>query len=122
MSSIKSPRLTLSSPPIWSTVNVTSLVDIYEYRTSILLISYGVTLLVALVANILGLIAFRYNEVVMDMSFSSTASATQDTHLVDEVHYKHRGSIPIPKHVNKKKVLFGMLSSGGWGFYVPSEK
>jgi hypothetical protein len=103
-------------------VNVTNLVDLYEYHTSTLLISYGVTLLAALISNILGLIAFHHNEVVMDKSFSSTASATQHTHLLDMEHYKRRGSIPIPKPVSQKKVQFKKLSGGGWGFYVLPEK
>ena len=118
---MSSPRLTLSSSPVLSTVNVTNLIDLYEYRTSTLLISYGVTLLAALGANILGLIAFGRNEVVMDKSFSSTASATQHTHLVDEENYGRRGSIPIPKSVREKKVQFRKLSGGGWGFYVVPE-
>ena len=109
-----------SSPSIRSTVNVTTPVEVYGYHASTLLISYCVTILAVLIANILGLIAFHRNEVILDRSFSSTASATQHTHLVDEKHYVRRGST-IPRPVGAKKVLFQKLDGGGWGFYVLNE-
>ena len=120
MSRLTFLRLTLNRPSILSTVNVTTPVEVYGYHISTLLISYVVTILAVSVANILGLIAFHRNEVITNRCFSSTASATQHTNLIDEEHYMRRGST-IPRPVGAKKVLFQKLDGGGWGFYVLNE-
>jgi hypothetical protein len=104
-----------------SSVVVTSIVDLYDYHSLTLLISYGAAILVALIANILGFIAFWRNEVRIDKSFSWTASATQHTNLLDEGHYNRRGSIPIPSLIRGKRVIFKKIASGGWGFKVVEE-
>lgn len=98
--------------------------DVYAYHTQTLLVSYGMALLAAAAANIMGLVAFTRNEVRMDKTFSSTASATQHTHLLDEVHYGRRGSLPVPGRVREKRVKFRRLRQpgGGWGFEVIVEE
>jgi hypothetical protein len=110
-------HLTLSSPSVMSTVNVTNSVEVYAYHSSTLLITYGVSVAAALLANIMGLAAFHYNEIVMDRSFSSIASATQHTSLVPEEHHEPRGSV-IQRLVGERKVLFKKLDSGGYGIIV----
>lgn len=97
---------------------MTSIVDLYDYHSLTLLISYGAAIFVALIANILGFIAFRRNEVRIDKSFSWTASATQHTNLFDEEHHNRRGSIPIPSPIRGKRVIFEKIAGGGWGFKV----
>jgi hypothetical protein len=99
-------------------VDVTVLVDRYQYRTGVLWGAYGAALFAAIVANIIGLVAFHYNKARMDKSFSFTASATQHTDMLDEEHFGRRGSIPVPTEVKKKKLLFTELRDGGWGFIV----
>ncbi len=74
----------------------------------------------ALIANIIGWIAFDLNKISVDKSFSFTASATQHTHLIDREHYHHRGSLPMPVGVKQKVVKFEPLPQpeGGYGFVV----
>jgi hypothetical protein len=105
-------------PFINSSVIMTSVVDVYDYHSLTLLSSYGAAIFVALIANILGFIAFWRNEVRIDKSFSWTASATQHTNLLDEGHYNRRGSIPIPSPIKGKRVIFKKIDGGGWGFKV----
>jgi len=97
---------------------VTSIVNLYGYHSLTLLSSYGTAIFVALIANILGFIAFWRNEVRIDTSFSWTASATQHTNLLDEGLYNRRGSVPIPSPIKVKRVIFEKIDSGGWGFKV----
>jgi hypothetical protein len=97
---------------------VTNIVDLYDYHSLTLLSSYGAAIFVTLIANILGFIAFWRNEVRMDKSFSSTASATQHTNLFGEGHYDRRGSTPIPPPIRGKRVVFEKIVGGGWGFEV----
>jgi len=108
-------------PFINSSVVVTSVVDLYDYHSLTLLSSYGAAIFVALIANILGFIAFRRNEVRIDKSFSWTASATQHTNLLDKEHYNRRGSTPIPSPIWGKRVIFRKIVDGGWGFKVVRE-
>jgi hypothetical protein len=110
----------LLAPTVQREVQVTSLVAVYDYKAVTLLSAYGAALFAALIADVLGLVAFRKNRARMDKSFSFTASATQHTGLVDEVHHGRKGSIPIPREVLGKKVLFRELGGGGggWGFVV----
>lgn len=105
-----------------SSVAVTSVVDLYDYHSLTLLSSYGAAIFVALIANILGFIAFWRNEVRIDKSFSLTASATQHTNLLDEEHHNRRGSIPIPPPIRGKRVIFEKIDGGGWGFKVVREE
>jgi hypothetical protein len=101
-----------------SSVVVKSIVDLYDYHSLTLLSSYGAAIFVALIANLLGFIAFRRNEARIDKTFSWTASATQHTNLVDEEHYNRRGSTPIPSTIRGKRVIFKKIVGGGWGFEV----
>lgn len=76
--------LTGCSPAINATVVVTNTVNLYAYHTSTLLLSYGITLLVAVIANALGAIAFRRNGYSYDLSFASIVSATNNVLLLKE--------------------------------------
>jgi hypothetical protein len=109
-------------PFINSSVVVTSAVDVYNYHSLTLLSSYGAAIFVALIANILGFIAFRRNEVRIDKTFSWTASATQHTNLVDKEHYSRRGSVPIPSPIKGKRVIFKKMLDGGWGIEVVDQE
>lgn len=97
-----------------SSVNITNLVDVYEYHWPTLIISYMSALLVALIAVILGLIAFTCNKVKADWSFSFLASVMQHTPLVDD--RARRGSAPVPNEAREKRLVFRELGDGGWGF------
>ena len=120
----QTPADAISRPGVPTKINVTTPTDVYAYHTQTLLISYGTALLAATAAGIMGLVAFARNAVRMDKSFSSTASATQHTHLVDEAHYGRRGSIPVPGRVREKRLKFRQLrrAGGGWGFVVEEEE
>jgi hypothetical protein len=97
-------------------VAVTNTVNLYAYHTATLLLSYGITLLVAVIANALGAIAFRQNGYSYDLSFSSIVSATNNTTLLDEPDYPRRGSLPLPGDAEKILVSVGELDGGGVGF------
>lgn len=106
-----------------SPVNITSLVDLYEYHSGVLIASYSVLFFVASVANILGWIAFYDNEFRADRSFLFTASSMQHTYIVDEGDYARRGSIPVPTGALEKRLLFKKMEDGwGWGFVVLVEE
>jgi hypothetical protein len=104
------------SPAINSTVTVTNVVNLYAYRTTTLLLSYGMTLLVAVIANVLGSIAFLRNGYSYDRGFSSIVSATNNTTLLEDPHHHRRGSWPLPLDAKKMPVSFGDLPGGGVGF------
>jgi len=88
----------------------------YTYHTATLLLSYGITLLVAVIANALGAIAFWWNGCSYDLSFSSTVSATNNMTLLDERHHPRRGSLPLPEDIEKRLVSLRELDGGGVGF------
>jgi hypothetical protein len=89
---------------------------------STLLISYGATLLASFIAIIMGLIAIHYNESdVMDMNFSTTATALHGLDIVEQRDHGRRGSAPAPPKVRQTRLRFTKFPEAngkkqGWGF------
>ena len=95
-------------------VTIYSTVSIWAYHEPILHIAYGATFLAAACSALLGLVAFHYNGINVDFKFSTIASATHESNIIDD-HRKSRGSIQPPE-VRDKTVKFQPHTDGGWGF------
>jgi hypothetical protein len=95
---------------------VTNIVDLYKYRSQNLLLAYGLALLVALIANVLGIIAFWCNGVSVGRTWTDVVSATTDIQLFQEPHRKRRASLPFPDDLEKKMVTVAVMPEGGYSF------
>jgi hypothetical protein len=77
---------------------------------------YGIALLVAASANVLGIIAMLRNGVTIDRKWSSIVSATTGITLLEERHWERRASQPFPQEANEKEVIIVRLVDGGFTF------
>jgi hypothetical protein len=95
---------------------VINTVDLYQYRSLNLLLAYGMALLVATSANVLGITAILRNGVSIDRKWSSIVSATTGITLLEERHWSRRASQPFPDDAKSKEVIIVRLVDGGFTF------
>lgn len=110
--------LSLISNPLMSPAtptNVTSshLVNIYSYHPRNVFITYAIVFTFAILANGLGLFAYRNNGVSHDNSFSSIVCTTRDVHLSDLNIHERLGALPLDEKVANTRLRFG--GEGGKG-------
>lgn len=120
LSLISSPLLSPGQP---ANVTTSTPTNIYAYQPQNLFIAYGIAVLVALLANLIGLHAFFTNGVSYDISFSSIVCTTRDIHFSGLNAHERIGALPLDKKVGRTKMKFvvgGMeeMGKGGgrWGF------
>ncbi|OWP07419.1 hypothetical protein B2J93_6198 [Marssonina coronariae] len=73
----------LLSPNVTTLVQRSTNVNVYSYKSTSLLLAYGLAVSTTLIANILGVIAYIQNKSAHDRSFSSILGATRETGLND---------------------------------------
>jgi hypothetical protein len=108
--------LTPSSPSITQNVTVKTSINTYDYHSQNLLLSYGLAIFFALLANILGALAYMTNGVSHNKSFSAILTSTRDAGLTELFHAQILGRLPLPQSVRRARLRFGGLQDGGLGF------
>jgi hypothetical protein len=93
----------------------TKSVNLYSYHASILWISYGLAILFALLANILGAFAYWSNGVSHDRLFSSILSSTRDQGLGELFSHDSLGKLPVPEKIQMMMLKFVKTENGGFG-------
>lgn len=104
-------------------------VNLWGYHKANLWTAYGVSIFVAIIANLLGAYAYMVNKVAHDISFSSIVSSTTHSSIntlfdpdrddSDTVHM--RGKLPLPKKIADREIKFIPLDEGGLGFQTVEE-
>lgn len=77
-------------------------INVYTYDPKNLFISYGIALFFALIANILGALAYVSNGVSHDNSFSSIVRATRNPDLIDFEQRRVPGALPLGRQLGEK--------------------
>ncbi|KAF7868385.1 hypothetical protein EAF04_004917 [Stromatinia cepivora] len=88
-------------------------INIYGYHSSTLLLSYGLAILVALIANALGAYAYHINGRSHNKSFSAILAATRDSEFGKLLPGGVRGKIPLPHWVLRTQLRFVDVDGGG---------
>lgn len=118
-----------------TTVNQTTLINIYTYHRAPLLISYSLATGFALLAVLLGAWAYRENGCSHSRSFSAILASTRAANLAGLFHDELMGRLPLHENVQRTRLEFGPWKSelvgeeegrrrkssagervGGWGF------
>lgn len=89
-------------------------VNVYNYRPLYLVVSYSITILLALFGILVGGIAYHSNGVAHDFSFSSVVCTTRNSDLDELVQGQGLGSLPHDKEFMNTKLRFGKLRSKKW--------
>ncbi|THV45419.1 hypothetical protein BGAL_0491g00010 [Botrytis galanthina] len=103
----------LLSPSVNTSVLSTTSINIYAYHSSTLLLSYGIAIFVALVANSLGAYAYHINGRSHNKSFSAILAATRDSEFGRLLPGGVRGKIPLPDWVLETQLRFVDVDGGG---------
>ncbi len=113
----------LLSPLEPMNVTTTTPINIYIYEPRNVLIAYGIAVIFALLANILGIAAYLANGVSHDNNWSSMLCTTRDLHVSKLNAHERLGALPLEKRIGETKVRFdvgdmveGERGSGRWGF------
>ena len=91
------------SPSVPTNVTTTTPLNIYAYNPKNLYVAYGIALLFALFANILGTLAYLSNGVTHNNSFSSIVRATRNPELlgIQDRKVKVSGAMPLDKKTSQ---------------------
>ncbi|TGO48091.1 hypothetical protein BOTNAR_0493g00050 [Botryotinia narcissicola] len=103
----------LLSPSVNTSVLSTTSINIYAYHSSTLLVSYGIAIFVALIANSLGAYAYHINGRSHNKSFSAILAATRDSEFGRLLPGGVRGKIPLPDWVLETQLRFVDVDGGG---------
>ncbi|TGO86393.1 hypothetical protein BPOR_0307g00020 [Botrytis porri] len=103
----------LLSPSTNTSVLSTTSINIYAYHSSTLLLSYGIAIFVALIANSLGAYAYHINGRSHNKSFSAILAATRDSEFGRLLPGGVRGKIPLPEWVLETQLRFVDVDGGG---------
>ncbi|APA06040.1 hypothetical protein sscle_01g008100 [Sclerotinia sclerotiorum 1980 UF-70] len=103
----------LLSPYRNTSILSTTSINIYAYHSSTLLLSYGLAILAALIANALGAYAYHINGRSHNKSFSAILAATRDTEFGNLLPGSVRGKIPLPHWVLRTQLRFVDVDGGG---------
>jgi len=115
--------LTSHRPLVETNVTTKSIVNFYYYNRRDLWISYGLALGFALLANILGGVAFWINRVAHDRSFSALLSSTRDAKLARIFNPETLGKLPLQGDVAKTPLKFEVMGKeGGLGLTLIETK
>lgn len=76
-------------------------INVYVYDPKNLYLSYGIALFLALLAIILGALAYVSNGVSHDNSFSSIVRATRNPELLDFDQRRTPGALPLDKNLGQ---------------------
>lgn len=107
-------ELILHRPYAETSVTITNFVNYYSYHWPVLVVIYGLANSFALLAIILGGIAFRHNGVSHDRAFSSILSSTRDHRLASIFRSQEvLGKLPIPEVVSAALLIFVAMGEGG---------
>jgi hypothetical protein len=96
-------------------ITTKSIVNFYSYNWSDLVIAYALAVAFALLANILGGVAFWINGVSHDRSFSAFLSSTRASELATIFNSQMLGKLPLPKVVAMMLLKFEEMGEGGLG-------
>ncbi|KAF7913457.1 hypothetical protein BELL_0064g00280 [Botrytis elliptica] len=102
----------LLSPSVNTSVLSTTSINIYAYHSSTLLLSYGIAIFVALIANSLGAYAYHINGRSHNKSFSAILAATRDSEFGRLLPGGVRGKIPLPEWVLETQLRFVDVDGG----------
>ncbi|KAA8573449.1 hypothetical protein EYC84_005034 [Monilinia fructicola] len=103
----------LLSPSLNTSVLSTTYINVYAYHSSTLLISYGIAILIAFIANALGAYAYHINGRSHNKSFSAILAATRDSEFGRLLPGGVRGKIPLPDWVLRTNLRFVDVDGGG---------
>ncbi|CAL3963305.1 unnamed protein product [Diplocarpon coronariae] len=106
----------LLSPNVTTLVQRSTNVNVYSYKSTSLLLAYGLAVSTTLIANILGVIAYIQNKSAHDRSFSSILGATRETGLNDLFSNDNHGILPVPRRTKRALLKFRNMDDGGWSF------
>ncbi len=96
----------------------------YAYHKADLLAAYGIAILVAIIANLLGAYAYIKNKVAHDINYTSLVSSSADdtiTTVFKQEDPSTRGKLPLPKSIGDVEIKFTPLDEGGLGFQTAEE-
>lgn len=105
--------MTSHRPFVETNITTKSIVNFYYYNWRDLWISYGLALAFALLANILGGVAFWINGVAHDRSFSALLSSTRDPKLARIFNPETLGKLPLQGIVAKTPLKFEVMGKEG---------
>jgi hypothetical protein len=94
-------------PSINTTVTHNESINIYSYTSQNLFISYGLAILFAVLANILGGFAFRSNGASHTRSFSQIMAHTRHKKLIEIFHTPGERKYPLRGRVRRIQLKFG---------------
>jgi hypothetical protein len=115
--------LTLHRPLVETNITTKSIVNFYYYNWRDLWLSYGLALGFALLANILGGVAFWINRVAHDRSFSALLSSTRNAKLAMIFNPETLGKLPLQGDVAKTPLKFEVMGKeGGLGLTLVETK
>jgi hypothetical protein len=87
--------------------------NIYTYKASNLLLSYGLTAFFAVLAVVIGLDALHANGVQHSTSFSSILFTTRNPELDKIAAGQSLGTKPLPREIRDRKLMFGTIDGSG---------
>lgn len=93
-----------------SNVTTTTPLNVYAYEPRNLLIAYIITILTALLANLISAVAYISNELSYDMSFSTVLRTTRSADLSQLFKPNDLGAQPLPKSIGRQKLRFGIVA------------
>jgi len=98
-------------------VNITTPINIYQYNSQNLIISYGIGLFFAILAVIIGLASFATNGVSHSTSFSAMIAATRNRKLDELMEGYSLGDAVKDEKIAKTRLKFGAIkdAEGGEG-------
>jgi hypothetical protein len=110
-------------PPIETNVTTKAIVNFYSYSSGDLILAYSLAIAFALLANILGGVAFYANGVSHDRSFSAFLSSTRDPALAGIFTSPRLGKLPLPEDVAATPLRFEKMDGeGGLGLKLVEAK
>lgn len=99
----------MTRPPTDRTATRTDSVNKYVYHSKNLLLSYGLAIGLALLANLLGAYAYLSNGVSHNRRFSAILAATRHESLTKLFHNQIVGSLPLSDKVKNTFLKFGPI-------------
>lgn len=102
-------------------VTTTTPKNIYSYHPFDVLLAYALAISFALLANILGIFAYIFNNASHENSFSSIVCTTYGIHISGLRAHEKLGKLPLDPKVAKRKLSWYMRDNegaGGYGFHL----
>ncbi|KAF4637023.1 hypothetical protein G7Y89_g1067 [Cudoniella acicularis] len=87
-----------------------------SYKHTILLLSYGLAIFFALLANLSGAYAYLRNGVAHDRGFAAVMAATRDPHIGEGFDERMAGRLPVQRKIRDMKMRYEQNGVGGGKF------